>query len=206
VVGTFNPAGTSYTGFSTVFTVAGGSHTISFQGLDTAGGDNTALIDNVRLIQVSAASVADSGFELPSVGRGFQYDPAGTPWTFVADAGVSGNGSDFTSGNPDAPEGTQVAFVQQTGSFSQVVQGIAAGTYHLTFSAAQRVVSQASFQDFKVLVDGTVVGTFTPSGSLYSSETTAAFTLASGAHTITFVGLDTAGGDNTAFIDNVQFA
>ena len=73
----------------------------------------------------------------------------------------------------------------------------------MTFSAAQRANFQASRQDFRVLVDGVVVGTFTPSGTSYSNLT-AAFTVAAGSHTITFQGLDSAGGDNTAFIDNVQ--
>ena len=74
----------------------------------------------------------------------------------------------------------------------------------MTFSAAQRANFQASRQDFRVLVDGVVVGTFTPSGSGYTSFTTATFTVAAGSHTITFLGLDTAGGDNTAFIDEVR--
>ena len=82
---------------------------------------------------------ADAGFESPSVGTGarrFQYDPTGTPWTYSGDAGVAGNGSGFTSGNPNAPEGTQVGFLQETGSISQVVAGMAAGTYTLSFDAA----------------------------------------------------------------------
>jgi hypothetical protein len=29
-----------------------GSHTITFQGLDTAGGDNTAFLDNVQMVSV----------------------------------------------------------------------------------------------------------------------------------------------------------
>ena len=47
------------------------------------------------------------------------------------------------------------------------------------------------------------MGTFTPSGTSYQSYTTAAFTVAAGSHTITFQGLDSAGGDNTAFVDQV---
>src|SRR5439155_1641517 len=83
---------------------------------------------------LSTVLLSDGGFESPSLGAGsFQYDPAGTPWTFVGGAGVSGNGSAFTSGNPDAPEGTQVGFLQVDGAFSQVVTGLAAGTYALTF-------------------------------------------------------------------------
>jgi len=53
-------------------------------------------------------------------------------------------------------------------------------------------------------VDGIAVGTFTPAGTSYSTLTTNSFTVAAGAHAVRFVGLDPNGGDNTAFIDNVQ--
>jgi hypothetical protein len=115
---------------------------------------------------------------------------------------VSANGSGFTGGNPNAPEGTQVAFLQGTGSFSQAVAGWAAGSYVISFDAAQRGYGP-SHQDFEVLVDGSVVATFTPSGTSYQSYSTAAFTVTAGSHTIAFQGLDSAGGDNTAFIDAV---
>ena len=73
----------------------------------------------------------------------------------------------------------------------------------ITFDAAQRGNYQASHQDFQVLVDGVVVGTFTPTGTAYQGYTTAAFTVTAGSHTIKFQGLDSAGGDNTAFVDDV---
>jgi ELWxxDGT repeat protein len=211
-VGTFTPAGTAYAGFTAAaFTVGAGAHTISFAGLDSAGGDNTAFVDNVQLAAaVTTPTFGDAGFESPAVGSGtfgaFQVAPAGTPWAFAGSAGISGNGSGFTAGNPNAPEGAQVAFLQGNGSFSQTVTGMAAGTYQLSFQAAQRGNFQASRQDFRVLVDGVSVGTFTPGGTAYSAFTTAAFVVGSGAHTVTFQGLDTAGGDNTAFLDNVQLA
>jgi hypothetical protein len=53
-VGTFAPAGTGYAAFTTAaFAVGAGSHTITFQGLDSAGGDNTAFVDDVRLTQLT---------------------------------------------------------------------------------------------------------------------------------------------------------
>jgi hypothetical protein len=205
-VGFFTPAGTAYSALGTTFTVGAGAHTITFQGLDGAGGDNTAFIDDVRL--ATAPALGDAGFEAPAVGSGtfgaFQYDPAAGPWAFFGSAGISGDGSGFTSGNPNAPEGSQVAFVQGTGSFSQAVANMGAGTYRVTFQAAQRGNFQASRQDFRVLVDGVAVGTFTPAGTAYQQLTTAAFTVGAGVHTVTFQGLDSAGGDNTAFLDNVQ--
>ena len=46
-------------------------------------------------------------------------------------------GSGFTGGNPYAPGGAQVAFLQQTGRMSQSFT-LAAGSYCLCFDAAQR--------------------------------------------------------------------
>jgi hypothetical protein len=203
VVGTFTPSGTTYQTYTTsAFSVAAGSHTITFQGLDSAGGDNTAFVDAVALANVSPTD--DAGFEQVQVGAGqYQYRPTGSPWSFSGNSGISANNSGFTSGNPPAPEGTQVAFLQTTGSFSQSVAGWAAGSYVLTFDAAQRGNYQASQQDFEVLIDGTVISTFTPSNTSYQTYTTVAFTVTAGSHTIKFQGLDSAGGDNTAFVDAV---
>jgi hypothetical protein len=141
------------------------------------------------------------------VGAGrFQYRPSGSPWTFAGNAGIAANNSGFTAGNPSAPEGTQVAFLQGTGSISQTTGNWVAGNYVLTFDAAQRGNHQASQQDFQVLVDGVVVDTFTPSGTSYKTYTTSMFTVGAGSHTITFQALDSAGGDNTAFVDSIIIA
>jgi hypothetical protein len=210
IVGTYVLPGTSYQSITTnPFTITPGTHTITFQGLDSAGGDNTAFVDNVTVAvaMVKVPTLGDAGFEQPSVGAGqFQYDPTGSAWTFTGLAGISANNSGFTAGNPPAPEGLQVAFLQETGSFSQSVTGWAAGSYTINFLAAQRGNHQASQQDFNVLVDGVVVGTFTPSGTSYQSYSTSAFNVTSGSHTIVFQGLDSAGGDNTVFIDNVTIS
>jgi hypothetical protein len=173
----------------------------------THGNDPASIFASSFGTTSSLASVADAGFESPSVGAGnFQYDPTGADWTFAGSAGISGNDSGFTAGNPPAPQGSQVAFLQGPGSFSQAVSGWSAGSYVISFDAAQRGNFQASQQDFAVLVDGAVVGTFTPSGTSYQGYTTAPFTVVAGVHTITFQGLDSVGGDNTALIDSVAVA
>ena len=183
-------------------------HSITFAGLDTAGGDNTAFIDAIAVQKATVEVVGDAGFEQPGVGsakvyNSFLYNPTAPPWTFTGQAGISANGTGFTSGNPNAPEGEQVAFLQKNGSFDQTVTGWAPGTYQISFQAAQRLNVENGGQDFEVIVDNTVVGTFKPTGGSYQTFTTAAFDIAAGPHTITFKGLDTATNDNTAFIDAI---
>jgi hypothetical protein len=151
--------------------------------------------------------VGDSGFETVQVGAGkFAYGPTGSPWTFTGPTGISANASGFTAGNPAAPQGTQVAFIQQNGSITQSVAGWIAGSFTISFDAAQRANHGTSVEDFEVLVDGNVVSTFNPTSTSYQTYTTAAFTVSAGAHTIEFLGLDTAGGDNTALVDEVSVA
>jgi hypothetical protein len=208
VVSTFTPSGTSYQiYYSAVFTVTAGTHTVTFQGLNSAGGDNSVFLDQVVAAPVTIPAIGDPNFEQVVVGPGnYQYNPTGSSWTFSGSSGVAGNDSGITSGNPPAPQGAQVAFIQNTGSISQSVAGWAAGTYVLTFDAAQRANYGLSLQDFNVLIDGKVVATFTPSGTSYQSYTTVAFTVTAGTHTISFKGLNSAGGDNTALLDDLTIA
>jgi hypothetical protein len=153
----------------------------------------------------ASPTIGDAGFEAPALGTGnWNYGVTGSPWSFSGGAGISANNSAFTSGNPPAPEGAQVALLQVNGSFSQSVNGWDAGSYQLSFEAAQRANQGASNEDFQVLVDGAVVGKFTPADTAYQTYTTAPFSVAAGSNTITFQGLDSGGGDNTAFIDAVK--
>ena len=213
VVARLKPTATSYQLYtSEAFSVSSGSHTITFLGLDSAGGDNSALIDAVSIAVAaspSAPTPGDNGFEAVSVGNSYAYNPSGSPWTFSPQgnntgSGLSGNGSAFTSGNPAAPQGSQVAFLQSTGTISQTVTGWNSGTYEISFQAAQRGNNGTSNENFEVLIDGYIVDAFTPSGTAYQSYTTRLFTVAAGSHTITLQGLDSAGGDNTVFLDSVS--
>jgi hypothetical protein len=75
------------------------------------------------------------GFEAPSVGTdtysAFQYASGGTPWTHAV---VAGDDSGFTSGNPAAPEGTQVGCLQGANSSTQTVASWAAGSYVISLA------------------------------------------------------------------------
>ena len=84
-----------------------------------------------------AGGFTNGGFETPNLAGGYQYAPAGATWVFSG-GGISGNGSGFTSGNPPAPEGSQVAFLQNGSSQAVQTANIAAGTYTLSIRAAQR--------------------------------------------------------------------
>ncbi|HEY9509543.1 MAG TPA: DUF642 domain-containing protein, partial [Verrucomicrobiae bacterium] len=156
-----------------------------------------------------AQSVAGYGFETPSIGSGnHQYNPSGGFWTFN---GASGNGSGIVANgsafsNPNAPEGTQAAFVQSYGTVSQTLSGFTPGTsYTITYSAAQRSgQDQHGGESWNVVVDGDVIKSNNPGPTSYSSYT-ATFTATAATHTIAFVGTDLAGGDNTVFLDNVRF-
>src|SRR5262249_32509248 len=94
---------------------------------------------------------------------------------------------------------SQVAFLQATGSISQVIN-LDAGTYAIILSAAQRPGNQ---QTFEIVVDGVVAGTVTPLGSRFATYTSDPFTVTGGSHTIEFLGLNPKGGDNTAFLDQI---
>ena len=143
------------------------------------------------------ANLLDPGFEDPILGTGgsaYQYDPTGTAWSFSGTAGVAGNGSGFTSGNPNAPQGSQVAFLQKTGTISQVVNFYPRPAPTRSASAPPSGATTApATRRSKVEVDGTVVDTFTPASTRYTTYTTASFNVTAGSHTITFVGVDPTG-------------
>jgi hypothetical protein len=150
------------------------------------------------------------GFETPSIGFGhFQYNPSVAGWIFTDAAGngsgVIANGSGFS--NPNAPQGVQAAFVQSYGRVSQVLSGFTPGTlYTITYSAAQRSGgSQHGGESWNVMIDDTVIATNNPGGTTYVNHT-ATFTASAFTHTLSFVGTDLAGGDNTVFLDNVRLS
>jgi hypothetical protein len=175
---------------------------------DNGGPTETiALLPGSPAIDAGSPSVpsvpfADPGFETPSLAAGaYAYRPTGSAWTFSGSAGLARNGSAFN--NPTAPQGSQVAFLQRSGSSISQAVDLAAGTYQLSFLAAQR---PGNAQTFQVWIDGNqLVGTFQPAGTGFQAFTTDSFTLTAGSHTIEFRGTNTNsnvnGGDNTAFLD-----
>ena len=148
------PASTSYGLLPDVgFHGQAGMHTIQFVGLNPQGGDNTAFVDAVTITPIptrSATAVsrqpALAAEYLPVFAQRFALAVTGR-------AGVSSNGSALTSGNPNAPGGNQVAFMQDTGSISQSVYL----DDRLRTTSRCRPPSgrsQTHYQEIQVLVDG----------------------------------------------------
>jgi alpha-L-rhamnosidase len=176
---------------------------------------NSSEVSATPALATISGIISNFGFEAPGIGA-YQYNPSGGTWTFTAQSGsngsgISANNSAFTSGNPNAPQGGQVAFLQGTATISQTLIGLLAGAiYQITFSAAQRndIYGGQAGQTWQLQLDGTNIGTYAPPESAQSYvDYAATFTAsASSSHTIAFVGTDSNGGDNTVFIDDVRLA
>jgi antitoxin (DNA-binding transcriptional repressor) of toxin-antitoxin stability system len=80
---------------------------------------------------------------------------------------------------------------------------MAAGTYSISLDLAQRAAAQAG-QEIAVLVNGQVVGEFTPASTNFQQYSTASFSLAAGTYPIELLGLNPHGGDNTALVDQLS--
>ena len=138
-----------------------------------------------------------------------QDDPTGVgvDWLFTAggstaSAGIAGNDSSLTSGNADAPQGDQVAYMQGPASISQTIDGFEAGqAYYISFDAANQAGNGQS--SFSVSYNGDVIGTFSPT-TAYEPLSTEDFTPGSGPLTLTFTNVDLTSAGLTSFLDDVQ--
>lgn len=162
--------------------------------------DVTSFDPSLGFTQASA--LGDTSFETPTLSHSsYSYAPAGSPWTFGTQAGISSVGSAF--GNT-ASDGTQAAFVQgspSTACFSQNVTGLTVGTsYSFTINASQR----GSFggESFLVTLGGASLGTFTPASTSFADIVTGSASATSTTEALSVCGATS--GDHTAFIDNVR--
>jgi alpha-L-rhamnosidase len=154
------------------------------------------------------SDIPNFSFETPRTGD-YAYNPASGSWAFSGasgnGSGILANGSDF--GNPNAPDGSQAAFIQAYGTISQTLYGFVPGAvYSITYATAQRSsYNQPGGESWNVLVDNIVIQTNLTGDASYA-DTTATFTATATTHTLRFVGTDLATGDNTVFIDNVRIS
>ena len=156
--------------------------------------------------------VADNSFETPYQPPGdFLLSPTGTAWTYNAGNGNAGVNAASPAGNPSIPfpqpypDGTQVGFVQGTGSISQTISGRTAGTastilfYIATNSGAGQLQNPVAVQ-----VNGSTVATVTPPAAGMPWELVGIpFTEPAASYTLALVGTDTTG-NRMAGLDFVQ--
>ena len=170
-----------------------------------ATGTNNFTLENLAQTPLSVClpEIGDPSFEMPAIAAGTSaQDPQDTfeqYCTFVGTAGIASNGSNL--GNPNAPDGTQVGYVQGQGSISQSVW-FPGGKWKIAlYAAGQDAGNQKAL---RVLVDGRSLNDFSV-GQSFGSVATRSVTLREGNHVITFKGIAGKSNDVKAFIDKVSF-
>jgi len=208
-----------------VITNAPVSKELSFEGINTLGGDRATLFDDVRVSRLpdGDSAIVDGGFEVPTGalpnsdmwGNGI----TGTAWAFEAGSS-SQNMSGVTRNNsawicPSAQEGTSMAFLQMKAKISQSVTCEEDGYYTLSFAAAGRLLywanNWACLHDFRILFNGEQVGSVQTFDATWRRYTFRLPYIKSGvAYCLVFEGLNSmanqlgTGGDHTSFIDDVR--
>jgi hypothetical protein len=170
-----------------IFVPGAGTHTITFQGVNANGDTSQALVTNIRVL-------ATGGQAVTATVQNSIFDPSSGDWAFSGDAGTTSGGTGLLA----APAGTNVAYLGTGGTIAQDVGDFdGMSSYAVSFSAAQ---SGSTPQTIEVLLDGTVVGTFTPGSSFQTYQTTA-FTPTEGTHLLTF---EAVGASGTVQLSDVE--
>ena len=159
-----------------------------------------------------AEIITNGGFEFPVlVANTWSSSPAGAVWNFT-NAAILNVPDDYNpmGGYSDwnvmlGWSGHQVAILQTTSSFSQLVNLPESGVYSISWKHAGRTerVSAGGNQTYEVLLGTNVLGSFHTTTFQPFQPINFAFYANPATYTLTFQGKPT-GGDNTAFIDDVS--
>ena len=197
-----------------------GGNTLTLAGSDnsevsTYAGDTLIQGGTLKLtpLPVLLDIIVNAGFELPAL------DPNG--WTYLSSDGVAGGWtiSEHTTDNGGgiarngapwvntAPQGVQVAYLQQAAVFTQTITIPATGAYRILFSAANRPGNDAN--NLAVQIDGVTQGSW-DRGTINNNAVFKRFSadlgvLSAGTHELKFAGT-TPGWDSATAIDNIQIA
>lgn len=131
----------------------------------------------------------------------YVVDPLWPVWDWTGQAGIAANGSGL--GNPGAPRGTHVAFVQDNG-IAQVKANRNAGLWRVRLQAAQRITAAGPDQQrLRISMDGVEVAEIQPTATFQSYTTRPIHFATTGPLLIRIEGLS-ASGAQMACIDAVQ--
>jgi hypothetical protein len=134
---------------------------------------------------MAQVNVGDFSFEFPDVSAppGYVYGPKVPGLTFVGGAGITANNTAW--GFQPAPEGKQVAFLQNISQIMQPVSGLMpGGNYVLRFYTAKRHFYPAT--EVTVAFNGVTILKVTPAGDSWQQVTSRAFTAAYPNGTLSF--------------------
>jgi hypothetical protein len=174
----------------------------------------SSLLTNGGFDDVPISAI--SGLTGPYINLSYAY-PAGPggpgtvgDWTYT-DASTGGGGGlvQFPlQGNvyfqgPAPLSGSEYAFLQDAGSISQTFNSLSAGATAVSWYEAGRQ-NNGGVENYEVLLNNVVLGTYTTSQSQPFILETLVGTLVAGSNTLEFLGLTTNPPDETAFIENVS--
>ena len=191
-----------------------GTGTLTLSGANTY--TNGTLITGGTLdLAPLPVAIRNAGFEatvLPAEGWGYLTSDSVTGgWIMNGHPAVNNGTGIARNGSPwvnTAPQGVQVGFLQSDSFCLQTVTVQRAGTYQLSFSAANRPTYPAAHVE--VLIDGVNVASWNSSafanGGVFQNYATTNFALTAGAHEMKFKGTSSTGGDTTTAIDDIRLA
>ena len=183
-----------------------GAGTLALAGGTAATDFFTIESGALKLAPATAGSVAipNAGFESPAYDpQDWSYEPEGTEWTFSSSGGTASNDTPWVG---TAPEGVQVAFLQNNGTMSTDVTASADGHYQLSFLAANRPSYPAT--GLVITLDGVRLAVYQPGeigrGGDFNRFELPAVRITAGTHTLAFEGLQN-GADSDTLIDDIRF-
>jgi hypothetical protein len=176
----------------------------------TAQDGTTQQVYSVTVVvaDLNYAEILNGSFESPVVGAGQWGDGmANSSWNGstnnnTGNIGITGANSPWCN---TTQSGDQCVYIQQGGIISQNVKFAAGTAYTLSFWAALRPGYPS--QSLKVSVNGTEIGTFTPSSDTFENIVTNSFTPGEGVFEVAFEGIVPSPWQDVAIaIDNVSIS
>ena len=152
------------------------------------------------------------GFEAPSVGYGqFRYWNPSTPsmfaatgYTFTNGTGLTNNRSGFTGANPNAPQGSQVVFIQGSNAYIEHQFTLSQNGYYRFLVKAALRNRPSERKHLRIYIDNVVVGEFVVTATNYEDKISLPLFLNSGSHRVRIQGVNPIPGDHTVFVDDVR--